>query len=795
MQSLQGLQPSDFEAIAKQPVSKLELYIDGNWIELKDGNGKSFVIEARYSSGIREISLRPVSAELWAKIDDTSGDFNPKNSQGAYKDYLKIGRRVRFSTGFKKDGTDYFWQWFIGVIDSINIDRRDRSVSIHAFDFTQYLHEVELKSPNNYWGGSVTKSTVAGQLDYEMPGDCKGAYIAYYNGDPIYDGDTWVYDKWTNKFWFLPSKAPGNGSNNLIIYYYKSTAPENIIADLLVVAGLYSSRSAALSDMDYTATGILIDRARFDAGTSAFNAIQMVCERCNYTFYFKYNGKPVFKPLPSQGSSVFNFGQELLSSVSYLENIDEVRNHIIIEGEEYLLYEELYRILSGDEIMYTLDDIPDGENYGRVALTSISAGKIIIAGLDAEVTDRMFTDPQAKENIEAWRHTNDVTMIDGGKIYTGSVLANSFETAVTTDNMVLNPSFEHSGSWDYVAGSGTASRTTDDKTEGSYSLYIPNGLAWGCRAIPLVPGDYYTVRVKVRGTTQTSQGLYIRMEEKSTYPTGRYVTGANRDSYTNFINNGPVPSSWTTYEFTYQVPAGRYWGTLSISNWTGGPTGVYVDEAEVRKQLGAVHIENSQITTPKLAAGAVTAEKLAAGAVTTGKLDAGAVTAEKISVSSLSAISANMGTLTAGKIDVGNIEINADTERILMGQASGPMTGTGVFIGKDGNDYELRAGNPSGHCIHWDGQDLTIYRSGSVYMHIGYVIAGVTRAMKYIDEEGIYFGQIIENQTAYRYGDYKYEIKAFSQGGGIYYLGFNTSYQGGGGGSGDEPPHGDPQPQ
>ena len=77
------------------------------------------------------------------------------------------------------------------------------------------------------------------------------------------------------------------------------------------------------------------------------------------------------------------------------------------------------------EAIGNLDDIEDGSNYGKVALTSISAGKIVVAGLDSNVTDRMFTDGTAKSNIEAWRHTNDVTMIDGGKIYANSiVLAN-----------------------------------------------------------------------------------------------------------------------------------------------------------------------------------------------------------------------------------------------------------------------------------------------------------------------------------------------------------------------------------
>ena len=89
-------------------------------------------------------------------------------------------------------------------------------------------------------------------------------------------------------------------------------------------------------------------------------------------------------------------------------------------------------------------------------------------------------------------------------------------------------------------------------------------------------------------------------------------------------------------------------------------------------------------------------------------VDIGDVTASRINVASLSAFQANLGTITAGKIDVGSIEINADTERILFGAATGPFAGMGIFMGKDGSDYEFRVGDPSGQYLWWDGTDLVI---------------------------------------------------------------------------------------
>jgi len=79
-----------------------------------------------------------------------------------------------------------------------------------------------------------------------------------------------------------------------------------------------------------------------------------------------------------------------------------------------------------------LDDIDDGSSYGKVALTSITAGKIIVAGLDSGVTDRIFADLATKDNVEAWRHASDVTMIDGGKIYAKSITADEIEAGTIT---------------------------------------------------------------------------------------------------------------------------------------------------------------------------------------------------------------------------------------------------------------------------------------------------------------------------------------------------------------------------
>lgn len=64
-------------------------------------------------------------------------------------------------------------------------------------------------------------------------------------------------------------------------------------------------------------------------------------------------------------------------------------------------------------------------------------------------------------------------------------------------------------------------------------------------------------------------------------------------------------------------------------------------------------------------------------------------------------------TITATELTSGNVHIQSDTQRILMGAATEPLVGNGIFLGLDGADYEFRVGNPpDGDFIHWDGSSM-----------------------------------------------------------------------------------------
>lgn len=65
----------------------------------------------------------------------------------------------------------------------------------------------------------------------------------------------------------------------------------------------------------------------------------------------------------------------------------------------------------------------------------------------------------------------------------------------------------------------------------------------------------------------------------------------------------------------------------------------------------------------------------------------------------------------------GQLTLNATNEQILIGAATDPVTGIGIFMGNDGQlspGYDFRVGDPSGHYIWWDASAGTLSIVGAV---------------------------------------------------------------------------------
>jgi len=168
------------------------------------------------------------------------------------------------------------------------------------------------------------------EISYQLEEASKGPYrvLLKQNGtwDDVWQGEEdegWGYEESTRRVFFDHNKTIVAGTDNLKIYYYTTQALENIVADLLVIAGLYDDRAAALEGMDDTDPEVDIYRVRFKAGTTVLDAIKKICERCDYRFYFKHDGTPVFKAKPSYSDALTDGGLNLWDDADNLTNWDK----------------------------------------------------------------------------------------------------------------------------------------------------------------------------------------------------------------------------------------------------------------------------------------------------------------------------------------------------------------------------------------------------------------------------------------------------------------------------------------
>jgi hypothetical protein len=237
--------------------------------------------------------------------------------------------------------------WHTALVDFITIAGSsyapvDVDIRIHSgLDTTDYF----------YFDILSLKACVKNWYRYSLTAGCNGPYYVTLDAAQVSMGsrdaqghfDGWIYDSVNNTFLFDEEKSVAAGTDNLLVYYYSDAVPENIVADILAAgpgdagggAGLYANRTAALAAMSYTATGVMLDRVWFDAGTTGIGAIRMICERCNYRFWFKYDGTPCFQPAPTVGSSTFDMTSwGHLNELNDYQDLTEIKNSITIEGDE-----------------------------------------------------------------------------------------------------------------------------------------------------------------------------------------------------------------------------------------------------------------------------------------------------------------------------------------------------------------------------------------------------------------------------------------------------------------------------
>jgi len=363
MQSIAPLTLEDFEQNSILVVSKVEIDSDGagNFQELPDV--KTYNISTNEENRVAKFC----SYSFNITCLNTDDRYDPLNSGSSHYNWLKQGRRIKLWAGLEKNEIPYPYQLILGRIDNFKLGKRAGQdiCTITGRCLMRMVLDFKLYSPNTNWGTSHTYNTVANKIRYDMEADCKGVYRVFLDSTPpdydgsnleeIYENTDWSYDWHNNQLVFTPRRIPDfAGMNNLKVYYFQTQDVEDVVADILLAAGIFANeteKNAWLASGYCTVTGKTIDRVWFNAGTSALKAITLLSEVVQYRFYFDYAGNPIFKPKPSAGSPVNTISDYEAKIENVEENVDETYTHVIVIGEER------DRVLGDDE---TVPDVPVG---------------------------------------------------------------------------------------------------------------------------------------------------------------------------------------------------------------------------------------------------------------------------------------------------------------------------------------------------------------------------------------------------------------------------------------------------
>lgn len=189
------------------------------------------------------------------------------------------------------------------------------------------------------------------------------------------DEEGWFYNSEDRYLYFADGKRVEQGTDNLIIHYYTVQIPEEVVADLLARAGLYDNQAEALAAMIYTATSITIDKVWFKSGSTCLNAVKMLCERCNYRFYFNYGQRPVFKAAPTSSNLLTDGGlNEWLSATNLEHWTESIAGTSTVNREATEKIEGTYScrldVDAGNSIVYI--------HQGNISLTPLKRYKLVI---------------------------------------------------------------------------------------------------------------------------------------------------------------------------------------------------------------------------------------------------------------------------------------------------------------------------------------------------------------------------------------------------------------------------------
>ena len=383
---------------------------------------------------------------------------------------------------------------------------------------------------------------------------------------------------------------------------------------------------------------------------------------------------------------------------------------------------------------FTTDEKVKAATYLNVYIyTRDYTGQIYFYDLKLEKGNKATDWTPAPEDISVENiYKENTTLIDGGKIYTGTVTANAIAAnAVTTDKLsVGNGGNLYATGYDIFENipnnpgmisyryNATISIDTSTAYYGSRCLKISPSSAdgyvylgnvsngYGC--IPVVSGKTYIISAWMKASTTIAAQMYI---------VGH--TGKDNKPAAHNVEGYHIGTSWVRVYLRYTASSTYPYVSIRIDNDTPGTT-LWVDAIQI--ETGTA----TQLPSEFTPAGAtiIDGAKILTGTVTANAIAAGAVTADKLSVSSLSAITANLGTVTAGTIDIETSSLATDYIYLWNSVKTTYYTAIGTYRVEVGNASYKSKLTPSGLNTYNSAGTAQSYYTASNAKIIGYTYFG-----------------------------------------------------------------------
>lgn len=281
-------------------------------------------------------------------------------------------------------------------------------------------------------------------------------------------------------------------------------------------------------------------------------------------------------------------------------------------------------LATGDD----LDDVPNGSSYGRILLTDISAGHILLSetiGDIDDISDGTTYGRVKTTDLSAGHIILSTTIGDLDDISNGSTYGRIAVTDISSGHIILSTTV---GDLDDVSDGSTYGKLRlTDMSAGRILIKGSDGLT------TVITGGQISANSLKAGDIAANAITASELNVVGIDGSGRIVVADATDA--NEVTSG-INSHATT-----EITAGKIVisGSTNLDDWRHGSDLTKIDGGDIYA---------NSVTASQIAAGTITATELAANSVNTSEIAANAVTATEINVATLDAIAVSAGTITSG---------------------------------------------------------------------------------------------------------------------------------------------------